>query len=171
MTTETGGIQAYGYNSGSFSVVPGSPFVSGVSILGGVTVDPTDRFLVAYSPSVPRLLSARLNANGSLGNSASLSPVFRPFSAALSPLGSVLFAADNLGQLDAWNAAPSGTLSHVLGFPRLTSAEPGSPSVATFPAPGSAAPAAPTFMVWGLCALLLGAGMLGAQRARRVRTL
>ncbi|MEI9941167.1 MAG: hypothetical protein WDO69_28450 [Pseudomonadota bacterium] len=166
VTTQTGGIQGYGYDSGSFSVVPGSPFASGVSVLGGITVDSSDRFLVAYSPSVPRLLSARINADGSLGSSTSLSPVFRPLAAALSPAGSVLFAADGLGQLDAWNAASDGTLIHILGFPLLTSAQPGFPSVATYPVQNPV-PGAPTFMIWALCALLLGTGWVALRRGRR----
>lgn len=167
ITTNSGGIQAYGYDSGSFSIVPLSPFLTGVSNLGGVTIDPSDRFLVAHSPTVPRVLWSLITPNWGLGSSsaAAISPVFQPWAAALSPQGGVYFAADSSGQLDAYSAASNGALTHLNGFPTLTGAAPGFPSVATLPAE-SPAPGAPGFMIWGLAALLLCVGAVGLQRRR-----
>lgn len=170
LTTDNGGIQAYGYSPGALSVVAGSPFFTGVSSLGGVAVDPGDRFLVAYSPSTPRLLSARIDANASLASAVSLSSVFRPLAASLSPAGSVLFAADGSGQLDAWNAAADGTLTHVSGFPTLTTAAPGFPSVATLPAQNPV-PSAPATMIWALGLVLLSIAVLALRRGRSERAI
>jgi len=166
--TTNAGVQSYGYDSNGFSSVPGSPFFPGVSSLGGVSVDSRDRFLIANSPSVPRLLSATINTDGSLGSALAVSPTFRPLAAALSPEGGVVFAADTIGQLDAWTTASDGTLTHLAGFPTLTGSAPGFPSVATLPAQNPV-PGAPLTGVLILSTLLLLVGLVQTRRRHHAR--
>ncbi len=170
VSTKFAGIQVYNIASGAPSFVPGSPFFSELSELGGLTVDNTDRFLIAYSAVGPRLLSAQSLPGGSLQQShgSPLSPAVSPLSAALSPGASLLLDADGLGQVDAWLTDATGSLSHVSGYPLLSGAGPGFPNLVMAPAP-TPAPATGRWS-WLLAALLpLGGVLLLRQRRELAR--
>ncbi len=163
--TRSGGIQAYRYDAGSLQVAPGAPFFSSLPEIGGIAIDHAGRFLVAYSPLTPRLLAARTNADGSLTLSpgSPLAPPLTPVAGALSPAATLLFTADAVGQLDVWSAAADGSLAHLPGYPFLTGAGPGFPSLATFVATNPV-PSAPGPWLAALAALLLLSALLALRR-------
>lgn len=155
-----GGIQAYTLGPSGASPVPGMPFFAGTPNLGGLAMDDHALSLFAYSPVGPRLLGAHVSSNGSLtlGPGSPLSPAFAPTGGALSPEGAHLMLANGLGQFDLWATASDGSLAHVSGYPLLTGAVAGFPSVVTFPAPNPV-PAVSLAPITWLAAVLLLIGM------------
>lgn len=163
--TQNGGITAYSYDRASTTLVPGAPFFVSSPNLSGLVVDGTGGSLFAYSPTGPRLLGAQINLDGSLtlGQGSPLSPSVAPRGAALSPDGHRLLLADGLGQLDVWATSSSGSLAHLNGYPILSGALPGFPSVTTLPK-ANPVPAVPRLLVVALAAVLLLVG-LGRMRS------
>jgi 6-phosphogluconolactonase (cycloisomerase 2 family) len=162
--TKSGGILAYTVAPNNVSIVPGAPFFSSVSDLNALSVDFYGRFLFAFSPTGPRLLGARSNANGSL-LAAPNSPVATPFAAtasALTPDGSSLFLVDAQGRLDGWSTSDDATLVHSANYPLSTGAPPGYAAVATFPdKTPMPAPATPRWFAWWLA---FACAFVGARR-------
>ncbi|HWZ91827.1 MAG TPA: hypothetical protein VNW92_23350 [Polyangiaceae bacterium] len=155
--TKSGGITAYSYDTVNAALVPGAPFFVSVSGLSGLAIDSDAQSLFAYSPTGPLLAGMHVNSDGSLVLRGSpLIPPLAAISGAVTPDGHRLLLADSSGQLDAW-ATVDGSVTHLSGFPVLTGAAAGSPSVVTFPKT-TPVPAAPGIMLAMLVALMLLAG-------------
>jgi len=164
--TRNGGILAYSLAPTGAGIVAGAPFFSGVSNLSGLSGDPLGRFLIAYSPTGPRLLGAHSNADGTLvaGPNSPLTPVFAATAAAVTPDGSLLFLANSQGQLDAWTTLTDGTLFHADGYPVATGAPAGYAAITTFPDTNpTPAPASP---YWLTLALATALSLVGVARLR-----
>jgi len=166
--TKNGGILAYTLSAAGSSIVPDSPFLSAISNLSGLSVDPSARFLVAYSPIEQRLLGAKIDPNGSsILRSGQINPPIAPTGAPLSPDGSLLLLADAQSRLDAWLTQDDGSLTHLDGYPISTGAAPGLATVATFPDKSpTPAPASPA---WWTLACATALALIGGRRAQLAR--
>ncbi len=167
--TKNSGILAYDVSTGAMNIVAGSPFLSHVSNLSGLSADYYGRTLFAYSNTGPRLLGAHTNADGSLllGAGSPLTPALVSTGGALAPDGRLLFLSDALGQLDAWSTADDGGLTHASGYPVTVSSAHGFSSVATFPDKNpTPAPGTPRGFALALAAALALIGLRLTPRRR-----